>query len=95
MRAEASGCREDISILASGSERRPVTEPLQPGSISQAERSMPPQAGAERSSAAHRQDSSPGEPISLKKHGAAIGAAGEELQVSGRKMAFGGGHDKR
>jgi hypothetical protein len=35
------------------------------------------------------------EPITLKKLGAVISAAGEELQVSGRKMAFVGGHDQR
>jgi hypothetical protein len=45
------------------------------------------QAGAERSSAAGT--------ISLKKLGAVISAAGQELQVSGRKMAFVGGHDQR
>jgi len=44
------------------------------------------QAGAERSSAANRQN---------RSLGAAISAAGEELQVSGRKMAFAAGHDQR
>jgi len=34
-------------------------------------------------------------PITLKKLGAAVSAAGEELQMSGRKMAFVGGHDQR
>jgi hypothetical protein len=33
-------------------------------------------------------------PITLKKLGAAIGAAAQELQ-SARKMAFVGGHDQR
>jgi hypothetical protein len=33
--------------------------------------------------------------ITVKKLGAAISAAGEELQVSGHKMAFVGGHDLR
>jgi hypothetical protein len=36
-----------------------------------------------------------GEPITLKKLGAAIGAGGQELQMSGRKMASLGGHDQR
>jgi len=40
-------------------------------------------------------DKAPAEPITLKKLGAAISAAGEELQLSGRKMAFVGGHDHR
>jgi hypothetical protein len=35
------------------------------------------------------------EPIPLKKLGAAISAAGGELQVYGRKRAFGGRHDQR
>jgi hypothetical protein len=30
-----------------------------------------------------------------QKAGVAIGAAGQEVQVSGRKMAFAGGHDQR
>ncbi|MGD0458351.1 MAG: hypothetical protein ABSC21_11485 [Terriglobia bacterium] len=30
-----------------------------------------------------------------QKAGVAIGAAGQEVQVSGRKMAFVGGHDQR
>ena len=33
--------------------------------------------------------------ITLKKLGAAISVAGEELQVSGHKMGFVGGHDLR
>jgi len=33
--------------------------------------------------------------ITLKKLGAVISATGEELQVSGRKMTFVGGHDQR
>ena len=33
--------------------------------------------------------------ITLKKLDAAISAAGEELQVSGHKMRFAGGHDLR
>jgi hypothetical protein len=33
--------------------------------------------------------------ITLKKLGAAISAACEELQVSGHRMAFVGGHDLR
>jgi len=40
-------------------------------------------------------DKAPAEPITLKKLGAVISAAGEELQVSGHKMAFVGGHDQR
>jgi hypothetical protein len=40
-------------------------------------------------------DKAPAEPLTLEKLGAAISAAGEELQLSGRKMAFGGGHDQR
>jgi len=36
-----------------------------------------------------------GEPITLKKLGAMIGGAGEELRVSGRKTPFVGGHDER
>jgi len=40
-------------------------------------------------------DKAPAEPITLKKLGAVISAAGQELQVSGRKMAFVGGHDQR
>jgi hypothetical protein len=36
-----------------------------------------------------------GEPITLKKLGSAIGAAGQEWQPSARKMAFVGGHDQR
>jgi len=35
------------------------------------------------------------EPITLNKLGAAISFAGEELQLSGRKMAFVGGHNQR
>jgi hypothetical protein len=35
------------------------------------------------------------EPITLKKLGAAISAAGEELELSGRKRAFGGRQDQR
>ena len=35
-------------------------------------------------------DKAPAEPITPKKFGAAIGAAGEQLQLSGGKMAFGG-----
>jgi len=34
------------------------------------------------------------EPITLKELGAAVSAAGEELQLSGRKMAFVGEHDQ-
>jgi len=33
-------------------------------------------------------------PITLKELGAAVSAAGEELQVSGRKMAFAGGPEQ-
>jgi hypothetical protein len=40
-------------------------------------------------------DKAPAEPITLKKLGAAISAAGEELQLSGHKMAFVGGHAQR
>jgi len=40
-------------------------------------------------------DQAPTEATTLKKLGAAISAAGEELQVYGRKMAFAGGHDQR
>ncbi|MBZ5670159.1 MAG: hypothetical protein LAO04_10565 [Acidobacteriia bacterium] len=40
-------------------------------------------------------DKAQAEPITLKKLGAAIGAAGQELHLSGRKMAFLGGHDQR
>jgi hypothetical protein len=39
-------------------------------------------------------DKAPAEPIPLKKLGAAISAAGEELQLSERNMVFGGGHDQ-
>jgi hypothetical protein len=35
------------------------------------------------------------ESITLKKLGAGISAAGEELQLSGRKMALVGGHEQR
>jgi len=40
-------------------------------------------------------DKGPAEPITLKKLGAATSAAGEELQLSVRKRAFGDRHDER
>jgi len=40
-------------------------------------------------------DKASAEPITLKKLGAAISAAGQESQVCGRKRAFGGRHDQR
>ena len=40
-------------------------------------------------------DKAPAEPINLKKLGAAISAAGDELHLCGRKMALVGGHDER
>jgi hypothetical protein len=51
-------------------------------------------AGAERRSVAQTRLKS-GEPITLKKLGAAIGVAGQELQPSRGKMAFAGGHNQR
>jgi hypothetical protein len=40
-------------------------------------------------------DKAPAEPITLKKVGAAMSAAGEELRLCGRKMAFGARPDQQ